>query len=141
MFALSAPLAAVQGEPAVELCCKLLSPAVFFVSVLAVVRGYFQGRREMLPTALTEICEQLLKVTAGVAFALYFKNNMPLATACTLLAVTVSEALSSLFALIMYRGESAHFRPLYSPRPTGYRQILRYTATVTLSAVAMPRKP
>ena len=83
MFALSAPLAAVQGEPAVELCCKLLSPAVFFVSVLAVVRGYFQGRREMLPTALTEICEQLLKVTAGVAFALYFKNNMPLATACT----------------------------------------------------------
>ena len=138
MYLLAKPLAAAQGEPAVELCCKLLSPAVFFVSVLAVVRGYFQGRREMLPTALTEICEQLLKVTAGVAFALYFKNNMPLATACTLLAVTVSEALSSLFALIMYRGESAHFRPLYSPRPTGYRQILRYTATVTLSAVAMP---
>ena len=138
MFALSAPLAAVQGEPAVELCCKLLSPAVFFVSVLAVVRGYFQGRREMLPTALTEICEQLLKVTAGVAFALYFKNNMPLATARSLLAGTVSQAPSSLFALIMYRGESAHFRPLYSPRPTGYRQILRYTATVTLSAVAMP---
>ena len=68
MFALSRALSAAQGEPAVELCSKLLSPAVLCVSFISVVRGYFQGKGNMVPTALTEICEQLLKVTAGVAW-------------------------------------------------------------------------
>ena len=59
MYMLSAPLAAVQGEPAIALCCKLLCPSVFFVSVLSIVRGYFQGKGNMYPTAVTEVSEQV----------------------------------------------------------------------------------
>ena len=49
MYFLSAPLAALQTEPAIRMCCVMLCPSVFFVSVLSVVRGYFQGRGNMLP--------------------------------------------------------------------------------------------
>ena len=140
MFLLAGPLAAVQREPAVMLCCRMLSPAVLFTSVISVVRGYFQGRHNMLPTAFTAICEQLLKVLAGVAFALYFKDYMYLATAFTLLAVTVSEAFSALFAVILYRGERKLFRPLYRERGVRLRDVLKFTVPVTVT-VLFPTVP
>lgn len=137
MFMLARPLARIQGEPAVELCCKLLSPAVFFVAVLSVVRGYFQGKHNMIPTAFTEICEQLLKVLAGVAFALQLKNNMELAVAFTLLAVTLSEGLSALFAYIMYKGERRR-ASLFTMRGASFSSILKYTVPITFTAIALP---
>ena len=65
MYLFSAPLAMIQGESAITLCCKLLCPSVFFVSMLSVVRGYFQGRGNMYPTAVPEVSEQLIKVGVG----------------------------------------------------------------------------
>ena len=53
MYMLSAPLAAIQGEGAIRLCCMMLCPSVFFVSLLSIVRGYFQGKGNMYPTAVT----------------------------------------------------------------------------------------
>lgn len=138
MFALARPLASAQGEPAVELCCKMLAPAVLFASVISVARGYFQGKGNMLPTAFTEICEQLVKVLAGVALALRFEGDVRLATASALLAVTVGEGVSALFAAVLYRGDSARRHPLYMERAAGYGQLLRYTVPVTLAAMAVP---
>ena len=139
MYLLARPLAAAQGEPAVELCCKLLSPAVFFVALLSVVRGYYQGRDNMVPTAFTEVCEQLIKVLAGIALALTFRNDLTLAVASTLFAVTISELISSVFAVALYRGEwhSAR-RPLFRLSPVRTGQILRYTVPITFTAIAMP---
>lgn len=137
MFALSRPLALIQGEPAIELCCKLLSPSVFFVSVLSVVRGYFQGKGNMLPTAASEILEQAVKVVLGCALAYSFRENMPLAVALTLFAVTASEAVATGIVLIWY-GKSTERRPLYKLRKTAVSKILVYTVPLTLTAIAMP---
>lgn len=138
MYALAGPLAAAQGEPAVELCCKMLAPAVFFVAELSVVRGCFQGRGNMLPTALTEVIEQLIKVAFGCALAYTFRGNLSRAVAYTLLAVTISEALSCALALIMYGGSPRTRRPLYVSHKSYYGDILRYTVPITLTAIAMP---
>ena len=137
MFALSRPLSLAQGEPAVELCCMLLSPAVFFVSLLAVVRGWFQGSGNMLPTAVTEVLEQLIKVLTGVALAVYFRHDLALAVASTLFAVTVSEAACALFAFVLYVGARGR-RPLYRERSVSRRNILKFTVPLTFTAMAMP---
>lgn len=137
MFVLSDPLAAVQGEPAISLCCKLLCPSVFFVSILSVVRGYFQGRGNMLPTATTEILEQLIKVAFGVALSYLFRNDLALAVAATLLAVTVSEVLATGVAAIWYfkgRGK----KPLYKVPSVPVKSVLRFTVPLTLTAIALP---
>lgn len=138
MYALSAPLSSIQGEPAVELCCKMLSPAVLFTAVISVVRGYFQGRHNMLPTAFTEVCEQLFKVLVGVALALHFRDNMALAVASALFAVTLGEGVSALLAVMLYRGENVRPRPLFKERGASYRDILGYTIPITFAAIAMP---
>lgn len=137
MLLLSAPLAAVQGEEAVKMCCIMLCPSVFFVSLLSVVRGYFQGRGNMYPTAVTEICEQLIKVASGCILAYIFRDDMPRAVASTLFAVTVSEAVSTAFALLWYfrkRNKS----PLYKLPPVPFSAITKYTVPLTLTAIALP---
>lgn len=137
MYALSEPLAILQGEPAVALCCKMLCPSVFFVSALSVVRGYFQGRGNMYPTAVTEVCEQLIKVGFGVAFSYAFRENVTYAVASTLFAVTISEAVSTLGALLFYLKKRSR-TPLYKVPSARFSSILKYTVPLTLTAIAMP---
>lgn len=137
MYAFALPLANVQGEPAIELCCKIMSPSVFFVSMLSVVRGYFQGRGNMYPTALTEISEQLIKVAAGCALAYVYRENLAYAVAATLFAVTISEVLSAAFAAVWYLRRRAK-APLFKAPSVPVKSILKYTVPLTLTAIAMP---
>jgi len=137
MYLLASPLAAVQGEPAVALCCKLLCPSVFFVSLLSVVRGYFQGRGNMYPTAVTEISEQIIKVVFGVALSYVFRANLTRAVAATLLSVTVSEVLSTAFAIIWYFSRREK-KPLYRLPAVPVSGILKFTVPLTLTAIALP---
>lgn len=139
MFALSVPLAAAQGETEVALCCRLLSPSVFFVALISVVRGYFQGRGNMYPTAFTEVAEQLIKVGAGISLAGLYSGNIAKATAAAVLAVTISEIVTCVFAAALYLGERTKQKPLY--RQTGgasVKSILAYTVPLTFTAIAMP---
>lgn len=137
MFMLATPLARIQGEPAVALCCKLLSPSVFLVSLLSVVRGYFQGKGNMYPTAVTEVAEQVVKVFVGVALSYIFRANLELAVASTLLAVTLSEVISVVLAAVWYfKGRGV--QPLYRAPAVQVSSILKYTVPLTLTAIALP---
>lgn len=137
MYMLSAPLAAIQGEGAIRLCCMMLCPSVFFVSLLSIVRGYFQGKGNMYPTAVTEVSEQVIKVALGCTLAYIFRENLSLAVASTLFAVTVSEALSTAVALMWYSRRKAR-QPLYKVAPVSFSAIARFTVPLTLTAIAMP---
>ena len=137
MYILSTPLANVQSEPSIVLCTRLLSPSGFFVSVLSVVRGYFQGRGNMYPTAVTEVLEQVIKVAAGVALSYIFRDNLPLAVASTLLAVTISEIIATFIELIWYMKRRTR-QPLYKLPTVDISAILKYTIPLTLTAIALP---
>ncbi len=137
MFGFSNALATIVGERAVINCCRALSPSVFFVSIISVIRGYFQGGGDMLPTALTEICEQLIKVGVGCAVAYYFRADMLLAVTGAVFAVSVSEAVTALIAIYMY-AKRRRKSPLYPLKSTPYRSIFKYTVPLTFTALAMP---
>lgn len=46
-----------------------LTPAIFFASILASFRGYFQGHQLMTPPAVSQIVEQLVRVVTMVVLA------------------------------------------------------------------------
>lgn len=57
-----------------------LTPALFFVPIMSVFRGYFQGNQTMVPTALSQIAEQLFRVVGGLALTYYLlPNGIPMA--------------------------------------------------------------
>ena len=62
-------LVAVTGS---ELGILAISPAVFFVSMASVYRGYFQGRQNMMPTAASEVIEAAAKLLVGFFLASFF---------------------------------------------------------------------
>ncbi len=49
-----------------------VAPALFFVPLMSAFRGYFQGMQNMIPTALSQIFEQLGRVVVGFALAIVF---------------------------------------------------------------------
>lgn len=138
MFALSAPLAKAQGEPGVALCCKLLSPSVFFVAIISIVRGYFQGKSNMYPTAFTEVIEQLVKVDVGILLAGLYRGNALYATAAAVLAVTVSEIISCIYAVLIYLTGHRKVKPLFKTKTPSAYKLLAYTVPLTFSAIALP---
>ncbi len=48
---------------------KVLAPALFIVAVLGVMRGYFQGMGTMVPTAISQVLEQIINATVNIVGA------------------------------------------------------------------------
>lgn len=53
-----------------------LSPAVFFVAVIASFRGYFQGMKDMTPTAISQVVEQAARVVFGLFLAVLLLKKL-----------------------------------------------------------------
>ena len=123
--ALALPVSALQGERALAQCYLALAPAVLFVALIAVLRGYWQGRGVMSPTALSEVVEQGVKMGAGLLFAARFPHDPVSAARGALFAVTVSEAVALLFLLLFPREKERFLR-------------VRRTETGTLLFAALP---
>lgn len=60
---------AIGNEGAVP-ALKAIAPALLFVPIMAVYRGYFQGMQVMGPTAVSQLSEQFIRVVAGLALAI-----------------------------------------------------------------------
>lgn len=85
---------------------KALAPTVFFVCLMSAVRGYFQGRSHMVPTAVSQIIESVSKVVIGLSLAMYFEARYAdptLSAGAAILGVSASAALGALY-LFMYKG-------------------------------------
>ena len=75
MFLLAPLMSAAQGEPAAAAAYRALAPGVLLVSLVSCFRGWFQGKSNFLPTAMSEIIEQAFKVGLGLLFARMFAGE------------------------------------------------------------------
>lgn len=57
-----------QIIPALQAC----APALLFVPLSAGLRGYFQGLQDMVPTAISQVIEQFVRVGVMIVLLLYF---------------------------------------------------------------------
>ena len=57
-------------EPAV-LSLKVMAPTIFFSGILSVLRGYAQAHNTMVPTALSQIIEQIFNAASSILLAYY----------------------------------------------------------------------
>ena len=135
---------------------RTLSPCILIVAFLGVLRGYFQGHATMLPTAVSQIIEQIINAVVSVVCAyLLLKIGQSMATgdmkesygaalsASGATIGTVLGALSALvFLIVLYRAYSPivkrrlkreRVRHLESQR-TIYKILLLTIAPVILSA-------
>ena len=90
-----------------ELTIVALSPAIFFVSISSVFRGYFNGRQDLKATANSQTIEQLFKTIFTIVIveivAIYSKVNTNLMAAGANLATTCATIGSFLYLYTFYK--------------------------------------
>ncbi len=117
------------GSPGAKYAVIAILPCVFLGTVTAILRGYFEGLRNMTPTALSQITESVVRVTAGLGLSAYVKNaalleysesgtvfghacpslayfdglSLPYIAAAAVFGVTLSEVSSFLFMIVRTR--------------------------------------
>ena len=108
----------VANTPEALPAILFIAPSVFFCSVTAVYRGYYEGLSDMAPTAVSQIIEATVKAAAGIALAYisygYFLHELreeekalPYAAAAAILGVTLSELCGMIYMLIYSRRHPA----------------------------------
>ena len=96
-------LASLIGSPGAERSLVAVAPTLFFVSVSGAVRGYFQGHRNMIPTAVSQVVESLGKLVLGVSFAFVAKSrgcSVEESAAFAILGLTVGTMVSTAYLCI-----------------------------------------
>ena len=56
----------------VQIPLRILAPTVFIVALLGVFRGFFQGKKTMVPTAFSQIVEQIINAIVSVGASFLF---------------------------------------------------------------------
>lgn len=57
------------ATPLASIALKVLAPVIFLVAIAGVLRGFFQGLNSMMPTAFSQIAEQVVNAVVSVLAA------------------------------------------------------------------------
>lgn len=115
MLLLAYPFCLITGSIETVPSVLAIAPSIFFGCVTSVYRGYYEGLRNMVPTAISQIVEGLAKLALGLALCLFVLKNphrfsahseycggsvLPIAAAASVLGITISTAAGTLFLII-----------------------------------------
>lgn len=65
----------VLKQPGTAIPLKILAPTIFISAVMGVLRGYFQGKKTMVPTALSQLIEQIVNAVVSIAASYFFMKK------------------------------------------------------------------
>lgn len=103
MMIFAKSLASATHYPKAYLAILYLSPTVLFTSVASAYRGYFQGRGNMKPTAVSQILEQIMNTVFTLIFAaLLIKKGVEAGCAGGTIGTSLGAFISGLFLIIVY---------------------------------------
>ncbi|SHJ93927.1 stage V sporulation protein B [Desulforamulus aeronauticus] len=93
----------VFPNPKVYYIFLCLIPGIILVSICSAFRGYFQGLQQMTPTAVTQILEQIVRVTAGLSIAYFLlPRGVEYAAIGASLGVVIGEFVGCFTMIYLY---------------------------------------
>ena len=152
----------MASNPNAWLSVVAISPAIFFCCITSAYRGYYEGFRNMIPTAVSQAAEVVAKLIFGLGCSsavLYFGNRQfsdtgivfgkaaatadeaagiiaPYASAAAIFGITLSTAVGTLYLLIRDRREKGTITQddlKYSPKAMRAKTLM-----VRLLKIAIP---
>ena len=100
-----------SNQPNAVLALQILSPTIFLSGILGVYRGYFQAYRNMMPTSISQILEQIfnaaVSLIAAWMFIRYFTDGTDgsvakWGAAGSTVGTTAGVVIALLFMLMVY---------------------------------------
>ena len=97
----------MMGIPEAEMTLVALSPSIFFVSIMSVIRGFFNGRSKIKVTANSQTLEQVFKTVFTIIVveivAVFSGVNTALMAAGANLATTMATVASFMYLYTYYK--------------------------------------
>lgn len=133
----------ILTDPRVYHTFVSMSPMLVIVAVSSVYRGYFQGKQNMIPSALSSIVETLARIVCVLWFSfLLLPKGIEYGAAGAMLGVMAGEFIGLLILLWQYHTEdkkgedpgpndNLESEPAISPQKGVLRRLLRITIPVT----------
>jgi stage V sporulation protein B len=124
-----------------------ISPAIFLVTVMAAYRGFFQGQQQMLPTALSQIAEQIGRVAVALLLVVaLLPMGLEYAAAGASFGAAAGAFFGLAFLLVLWQRQKKDFtRHLHAQKTkdTGSAggmigQIIALSVPITLGGLVMP---
>lgn len=110
IMACAKPLARLLSNEDSWAGIMVLGPTVFVCAVLSGFRGYFQGRRNMRPTAVSQIIEQIVHVLFSAAGVLLLRSKgIVWAVAGASLGTFAGSLVALAICLIEYKSDRVEF--------------------------------
>ena len=123
-----------------------IAPCVMIVCVLSAFRGLVQGQQNMVPTAVSQLIEQVGKVILSLPLAyLGLKKSVAAGAAGALLGITLAEAAALLYMVIRHYIKKPQFEafpqdPMAEPvsRSVLMKRLVFISIPITISACIIP---
>jgi stage V sporulation protein B len=134
-------IANFNSQPKAYLMILALSPALLFTSISSILRGYFQGKLNMIPTALSQVVEQALNTVFTIAFiAILIKYGIEAAAAGSAIGTSAGAMGAALFLYMTFRkNKKCRDEEIRGSKYTGgqitYKYILKQIASYSVPAI------
>lgn len=145
LFAFAEILATVQNTPELAAAYRVVAAAIPAECVTAAFKGWFHGRMNMKPTAISQIIEQVVKAAVGLIAVSLCLPEVLSAVYAAVAAVTASETAGLIVTVGIYlfgekrpknREERREFSELDMKKEL--KTLLACALPMTLSAIVLP---
>jgi len=141
----ASPIMKLIGNPDAALSLLLISPAVLFVCISGVLRGFLTGNRMITSIAISEVIEGVVKFVLGLALAMYGayrKYPINVISALAVSGVSAGAMLSMAFLLISSKFAKREYKAGQNcnanNKITGiYSELFRFAIPITVTSAIM----
>jgi stage V sporulation protein B len=140
----------ILHEPAAAAAIRAIAPSLLLFPIIAMMRGYFQGRQFMTAGGISQIVEQILRVIAAVAIALAIFSANPHNDEGIAAGASLGSVFGSIgaFAVMLYYARKLKVNDQVEPqikRDTSnslnlraiYRELFRLSVPIVMTAVTV----
>lgn len=96
-------ISGIQGNTDAGIAYLALCPSLLFAGGINILRGYFQGKAQMLPSGISQLIEQVIKLVLGLYLSrIMLPYGVKYAVAGALIGVTLSELAALMFLAVRF---------------------------------------
>lgn len=129
-------LAILQGQRDISVCYIILAPTILFVGASSVLRGYFQGKHNFTPSAVSNIVEQFVKLVAGLVLCVSLVGvGLIVAIIGAIIGIVLSEIISLVILLVYIKKEKLKLKQQTS---VSLKDLVKDIIPITLTNLVLP---
>lgn len=135
LFLFGERIASLQGAAGGGVGYRVIAPAVLLVAMLSALKGWFNGNMDLLPSAVSIMVEQGVKLLFGISLAYLFRDRGAyVACAAALGGVTLSELVATVTIGGVYFSKRKRAPKVKVP----YRRVLKEGLALRLNGLILP---